>query len=135
MKVLNWCKDGGEQSTVKGLFIIEIKSLFSIVLLRFSDGSRDAFHSHAFNCWSWVLTGKLIEDHINGQKNPLPRTWRELLLGFGTYRTTFHKVTSFGTSWVLSVRGPWSKQWMEYLPDERRLGSLEHGRVEAEARV
>lgn len=130
MKVFSWCKDGGLDSTVSGLFVIEIKSLFSIVLLRFSDGSREAYHSHAFNCWSWVLCGKLIENHLSGQINPLPRTWRERLLGFGTYRTTYHKVVSVGTTWVLSFRGPWIGHWDEYLETEHRSRTLTYGRVE-----
>ena len=45
-------KDGGPDSTV-WMYGIEVKWLFSILLLRFEDGSRDAYHSHAFDCVSW----------------------------------------------------------------------------------
>ncbi len=111
MKFMQWSKDGGPESTVSGLFFVEIKGLFSIVLLRFGDGSRDAYHSHAFNCLSWVLKGKLHEYHKDGRENPLPRT----LLPFWTYRNTFHKVVSEGVSWVFTLRGPWAKTWVEHI--------------------
>ena len=115
MKFMQWSKDGGPESTVSGLFFVEIKGLFSIVLLRFGKGSREAYHSHAFNCFSWVLKGRLREHHKEGGENNLPP--RNRALPFGTYRNTYHKVVSEGVSWVFSVRGPWSKTWKEYLPD------------------
>lgn len=55
MKIFRKMKDGGGDSTVTGYFLIEIKSLFSVVLLRFDGESRDAYHEHAFNCVSWLL--------------------------------------------------------------------------------
>ena len=126
MKLLRYAKDGGPESTVSGFFIVEIKSLFSIVLLRFEDGSRDAYHEHAFNSVSWVLRGKLKEHH----KNRLPNTtyeagWRPVV----TKRSTFHKVTSIGRTWVLSFRGPWSKTWREWVP-QQGYKTLTHGRKE-----
>lgn len=63
MKFLETTKDGGAESTVWAHWLIEIKGLFSVALLRFEDGTRDAFHSHAFNCVSWVLRGCLVEQH------------------------------------------------------------------------
>jgi hypothetical protein len=59
MKLLETTKDGGAESTVWAHWLIEIKSLFSVALLRFEDGTRDAFHSHAFGCVSWVICGRL----------------------------------------------------------------------------
>jgi len=35
--------------------------LFSIVLLRFEGESRSNFHSHAFNAWTWLLSGSMVE--------------------------------------------------------------------------
>ena len=135
MKFMKWDKDGGPDSTVDALYVVEIKPLFSIVLLRFGNGSREAYHSHAFNCWSWVLNGRLIERHMNGRTNALPMTPLQRIFGFGTYRDTFHKVTSIGTTWVFSLRGPWLPNWMEYLETERRMRTLKQGRVETEGMV
>ena len=128
MKFMEWAKDGGTESTVSGLFFVEIKGLFSIALLRFGEGSREAYHSHAFNCFSWVLKGTLREHHLDGTENNLPP--RNRFLPFGTYRDTFHKVVSEGVSWVFSVRGPWAKTWNEYIPDSKKEVVLTTGRVE-----
>lgn len=124
MKLFCKAKDGGPESTVTGYWLIEIKSLFSIVLLKFEDGSRDRFHSHAFSSVNWVLRGRVIEDTIDYKTHyygpsPLPVITR---------RSRFHKVISLGTTWVLSIRGPWSKTWQEYDPNTREFSTLTHGR-------
>jgi len=126
MKFLHYGKDGGEYSTVWGFFLIEIKRLFSIVLLKFEDGSRDAYHNHAFNSISWVLKGELFEIPFTGRCH----THKPGLKPVFTYRDTFHKVVSVGRTWVLSFRGPWAKTWKEYLPSEERNVTLTHGREE-----
>ena len=128
MRFMKWAKDGGPESTVEGFFLIEFKGLLSIVLLRFGEGSREAFHSHAFNCFSWVLKGNMTEFHRNGTENQLPP--RNRLFPFGTYRNTFHKVVSEGVSWVFTVRGPWAKTWNEYIPASKEERILTEGRVE-----
>lgn len=125
MKLLSWGKDGGQDSTVWGLFF-EIKWLFSIVLLRFDNGTRDAYHSHAFSCISWVLKGKLIENHI-GVVRP-QETHTPSLRPVIARRHTFHKVESVGRTWVISFRGPWAKQWTEYDPATNKFVTLTHGR-------
>ena len=61
MKFLFKAKDGGPESKVTGYWLIESKRWFSIALLRFDEGSREAFHTHAFNAISWVLWGELLE--------------------------------------------------------------------------
>lgn len=127
MKLFSRMKDGGEDSTVVGYWLIEIKWLFSIVLLRFDNKSRDAYHTHAFNCINWLLKGELYE-YFHGSyyvKKHLP-SWRYFVVS----RDDFHKVDSVGVSWVLSIRGPWSKYWREYLPQEDRYRYLTSGRVE-----
>lgn len=53
MKLLFKRKDGGQQSTVTGYWLIEWKNVFSIVLLKFEKGTREAYHTHAFNAFSW----------------------------------------------------------------------------------
>jgi hypothetical protein len=116
-------KDGGDESLVTGYWLVEIKSLFSIVLLCFEDGTREAYHNHAFNCFSWVLSGGLLEHHLDGAFEGHGPSCRPFI----TRRSTFHKVRSAGRTWVLSFRGPWSKTWKESINGEER--TLSHGRV------
>lgn len=123
-------KDGGPSSRVDGFWIIRIKSLCTVALLRFSRGSREAFHSHAFNSVSWVLSGALMEVHAGGTGEwHWPR-----LLPIITKRDTFHKVYGLAPSnWVLTFRGPWAKTWKEI--DERGyLVTLTHNRKEMDRR-
>lgn len=118
-------KDGGIESHVTGYWLFEVKWLCSVVLLRFGHGSRESFHSHAFDAVSWVFgPGELREYMIEGPVNEYRRSWRPVL----TFRETFHRVFSYGTTWVLSFRGPWTRQWREYDPRTRRILTLEHGR-------
>jgi len=126
MKILAISKDGGPESTVTGYFLCEFKRYFSIVLLKFEGKSREAYHNHAFNCISWILKGKLIEHNIDDSV----KIYNINLLPIFTYRDTYHKVDSDGVTWVISFRGPWSKTWKEYLPDENRERVLTHGRIE-----
>lgn len=125
MKLFQIAKDGGPESHVSGLFAVEIKRLFSVVLLRFAPGSRDAYHSHAFSCFSWVLRGRLVENHMNGKVDTHDASWRPFI----TRRSTFHKVVSDGTTWVLSFRGPWANSWREYIPASGKHLTLTNGRV------
>lgn len=128
MRLFHVGKDGGPESTVTGYWLVEMKRLFSVAILRFDDGTRDSYHSHAFNSWSWVLSGKLLERFKDGPYNPdvfhLPS-----IRPIHTLRTTFHRVRSFGTTWVLTFRGPWAKQWEEYNPFTNKKSTLEDGRV------
>ena len=124
MKIFSYGKDGGSDSIVSGYWLIEIKPLFSIALLRFGDGSREAFHSHAFNCVSWILKGRLRELHLDGSEQIHKMGLKPIL----TYRDTFHKVFSEGTTWVITFRGPWVKNWKEYLPATKELVTLSSGR-------
>lgn len=129
MRILFYGKDGGRESTVWGLWLVEIKRLFSIVLLRFEHGSREAYHNHAFDCVSWVLRGRLVEFNLGGDIKVYRPSWRPVR----TYRDTFHKVHSDGRTWVLSIRGPWAPTWREYLPCEARFVTLGDGRREVAA--
>ncbi len=126
MRLFFYGKDGGQYSTVWGYWLIEIKSLFSVVLLRFDGKSREAFHTYAFGCFSWVLRGGLQERHRYGRIDAHMPSLRPFI----TRRTTFHKVHSVGRSWVLSFRGPWARTWQEYLPNEDRVVTLSEGRKE-----
>ncbi len=128
MKILSISKDGGPESNVTGYWLIEWKSLFSIALLKFTDGSREAYHSHAFNSISLLLSGLLREDIINNRYRYL-HGLRFIL----TKRETFHKVYSYGTSWVLTFRGPWTKQWKE-IKGNKEI-TLENGRLVVNEKV
>lgn len=118
-------KDGGYESTVTGYWLCEIKSLFSIVLLRFDHGSRDAYHEHAFNSVSWVLKGRLTEDLL--REGCCVNVYTPTVIPVITRRETFHRVRSDGTTWVLSFRGPWAKTWKEFRIDEGEV-TLTNGR-------
>jgi len=120
MKIFSKMKDGGPESRVWGYWLIEWKKLFSIVLLHFKDGSREAYHSHAFNSISWVLRGKLTENRLI---NPyrldditIKTVYRPSFKPIFTERENYHKVESAGNTWVLSFRGPWANYWQEIFP-------------------
>lgn len=123
MKLFKVMKDGGPESHVTGLFLIEIKSLFSVIILKFGEGTREAYHSHAFNAATLWLKGRVTE-HLLGGTN---REWKAGQVKY-TSRNTFHKVFAHVNSYAVSVRGPWSKTWREYLPEEGKFVTLAHGR-------
>lgn len=125
MRVFYKGKDGGYESTVWGYWLVEIKGLFSIVLLCFESGSRDAYHEHAFHAISWVLKGKLYEVLRGGGDRYYSSSLRPVF----TPRSRFHKVVSIGRTWVLSFRGPWTDTWREYRPAHGEV-VLTHGRQE-----
>lgn len=131
MKLFKLMKDGGKESRVWGFFLAEVKSLFSVVLLHFADGSREAFHSHAFNSISWVLKGELKEARITYADGlgdvELDHTYftpsfRPVI----TTRENLHKVVSTGDTYVLSFRGPWVDFWYELVNGD--IIKLTHGR-------
>ena len=124
MKFFHYAKDGGNESTVWGWWLIEAKKYFSIALLCFEDGSREAFHEHAFNSVSWVLKGALFEHFIDQGGN----FYQPSIFPVITRRNTMHKVSSKGRTWVLTFRGPWHDKWREWLPEEQRYQTLTHGR-------
>lgn len=123
MRLFEKSHDGGENSGVTGYFLIELKALFSIVLIKFEKGSREAFHNHAFDAITFWLKGSVLEKHLDG---------RELVWKAGqvkwTPRECFHKVEVQKTAWALCIRGPWQKQWNEVRKD--RFITLENGRKE-----
>lgn len=106
-------KDGGPESKVY-MYGYENKNGYSLLLLRFEDGSRDAFHSHAFGAISWLMKGHLQEYYFTD-----PQKIVAYFPSFHPIMTPFHlihKVVSFGRSWVLSLRGPWKRTWLEFNP-------------------
>jgi hypothetical protein len=130
-------KDGGPDSRV-WCWGFEFKRLFSVLLLKFGEGSREAFHTHAFNSVSLVLRGALHEvqmDEVTTELGPTQLTrhirhapsWRPVF----TYRDTFHMVEGRApATWVLTLRGPWVNNWREFITEGARHIRLTHGRKE-----
>jgi hypothetical protein len=115
--VLETSKDGGPESTVWAHWLFECKGFGSIVLLRFEDGSREAYQSHAFNSLSWLLSGGLVEDRIDEDADWTGHrvtTYLPSAYPIITTRDNCHMVQSVGRSWVLSFRGPWASTWQEH---------------------
>lgn len=124
MKLLYVGKDGGPESNCYGYWLVEIKSLFSIALLKFDGLSRETFHTHAFHSVSWLLRGVLDEEFVDRKVTMYFPSFFPIL----TKRTTLHRVSSIGTSWVLTFRGPWTKYWREWNPATDYLTTLTDGR-------
>lgn len=124
MKIFKYAYDGGKDSTVTGFWIVEIKSFFSIVLLKFAKGSRENYHSHAFNAFTWFLHGEVREEHVDGTV----KHWKPSFKPKWTPKTCFHKVHAEKDTWALSIRGKWDKTWFEYNKNQNMLLTLENGR-------
>lgn len=124
-KVLTKRSDGGKDSGVTAYFLIEWKKVFSVGLLHFRTGSREAFHSHAFHALTWWLKGGVTEIHhlTNEKKEFYPSLVPKL-----TKRNCFHKVEAHQNTWALTFRGPWKDVWQEYRPTG--YVTLTHGRQE-----
>lgn len=125
-------KDGGPKSTVTGFWLVEWKSVFSIVILCFHKGSREAYHSHAFNALTWWLKGEVDEHvllHPGIGDTTQVLTWRPSLFPKFTPRGHTHKVYGIADrTCALSIRGPWAKTWIEYIPATNEFVTLTHGR-------
>lgn len=122
MRLFSKSHDGGKDSGVTGYFLIEIKPLFSIVLLKFNKGTRDAFHNHAFNALTIWLKGSVLEHMIDGTINK----WQAGNIKY-TPRNNFHKVEALTNTWALTFRGPWLNRWNE--SRDNKLTTLTHGRI------
>lgn len=123
MKLLSKSPDGGKHSGVTGFFLVEVKPLFSIVLLHFNEGTREAFHEHAFNAVTLWLKGRVREHHLSGETKEF--TAGDVKI---TRRETFHKVEALEDTWAISVRGPWADRWREWR--HGKFVTLTHGRKE-----
>lgn len=126
MKFFSKSKDGGPESPVDAFFLFEIKSICSVALLRFNQGGREAYHTHAFNAWTWFLCGDMVEQDVNGEFYCYERS----ILPKVTRRSKNHRVRAFKTSWALTIRGPWSKTWTETVDGKNIV--LTHGRKRVE---
>ena len=124
MRILQKTKDGGKESTVDAYFLIELKGLFSIALLKFNKGSRNNYHNHAFNAWTWFIKGDMAEHDISGTTKVYKRSWLPKI----TKRGNFHKVVAKSPSWCFTIRGKWKDEWKEYNPHTGETITLTHGR-------
>jgi len=125
MKFLTKMKDGGPNSPVDGYFLFEIKWLCSIVFLRFNKGRREAFHTHAFNAFTWFIKGDMEEEDVKGSLYKYSRG----ILPKITRRSKYHRVKATEDSWCISLRGPWYNTWTEFNPLTVKTTILTHGRV------
>ena len=123
MRIFEKTKDGGELSTVDAYFLIELKGLFSIALLKFNKGSRVNYHSHAFNALTWFIKGDMTEHVLGG----IVRKYKRSLIPKLTGKSVMHKVVAKETSWCLTIRGKWDKTWEEYDPTTKKYITLESG--------
>lgn len=121
MRIFTKAKDGGPNSPVDAYFLIECKKLFSIAILKFNKGAREAYHTHAFDAYTWFICGELLEQDINGS---LYLYARSLMPKF-TPKNKNHRVIADKTSWCLTIRGPWSDTWTE--DTDEKTTTLTHG--------
>ena len=123
MRIFNKTKDGGPDSPVDAYFLFEFKRFGSVALLRFNKGSREAYHTHAFNAYTWFLWGNMCEELKGGSRSYYSRS----LFPKVTLRSKNHRVIADKTSWCFTIRGPWVSTWTEDLGDTKI--TLTHGRI------
>jgi hypothetical protein len=124
MKLFQFGTDGGKDSGVTGFWFCEFKNFFSVALLHFKKGTRENYHSHAFNAYSFFLKGKVEEQHLNED----PIIWTPSLYPKYTPRSTFHRLNALEDTYCLTFRGAWSKTWFEYNPETKEYIELTNGR-------
>ena len=124
--------DGGKDSGVTGYFLIEWKILFSIGILHFNKGSREAYHTHAFNALTWWLKGSITEERLYTQPSNLleykQKDFKPSLIPKYTTKDNFHKVIAHENSYALTFRGRWNDTWKEF--KNGKFITLTHGRKE-----
>lgn len=125
MKILKKSSDGGKNSGVTAYFLIEWKKLFSIALLRFSDGTRKNYHTHAFDAITWFVKGKGVEEQRLGFGN---KHFSPSFIPKITRKDNFHRIKSIGTNWAITFRGRWQNHWSEYNAEKNEYILLTHGR-------
>lgn len=124
MRFFEKAKDGGCESPVDAYFLCEIKPVFSIALLKFNKGSRENYHTHAFDAWTWFICGELAEQDVNGNMYEYKRS----LLPKVTLRSKNHRVIAARDSWCFTLRGRWLSTWTEYNEDRDKTITLTNGR-------
>lgn len=129
MRFFEKVKDGGPESPVTAYVLIEIKPLFSIMLLRFpSYEMRENFHSHAFSALTFWIKGEVVEEQLGMD----PRTYIAPAFKLTPW-WNMHRIKAITNAWAISFRGPWRDTWQEYRannPPDSRFVTLTHGRKE-----
>jgi hypothetical protein len=132
MMFFKWnAKDGGPDSPVS-FYGIEIKCLFSIGVLKFSEGRRESFHTHAFEALTWFLSGSLEEQRLWSVSlygtNVEFLSYTKSLLPKYTSKDNMHRVLAKKESLCFTLRGPWAINWKEYEPIKRVITTFSAGR-------
>lgn len=123
--------DGGKDSGVTAYFLIEWKMFFSIGILHFRKGTREAYHNHAFNALTWWLKGNVTEERITNPTFNKGISLKDYKISFipkYTSRDNFHKIRAHTDTYALTFRGPWNDTWKEF--KNNKLITLTHGRKE-----
>lgn len=110
--------------------LIEIKSLFSIILTHLGPNGSTFNHTHPFNAITIWLYGFAVE----GLSEPFKFTQKVLHPGTIKYTegAKMHSITSGSKgAWFLTFRGPWGDKWLEVSSDGK-LHTLTHGRKEVQ---
>lgn len=131
MKLFQKASDGGKDSGVSAYFLIEWKRFFSIALLHFNTGTREAYHSHAFNALTLWLKGEVEEQRLEFPLlSPKCRLLTTKRYEGGDWKLTtrdnMHRVKALTPAWALTFRGPWSDTWQE--DRSGTIVTLTHGR-------
>lgn len=123
-KILSVSPDGGKDSGVTAYFLIEWKPVFSIAILHFKPGTREAYHNHAFNALTWWLKGNVTELSLDKTE----RHFKPSLKPKFTPWNNFHKILAHENTYALTLRGPWYDWWMEF--KDGKFTMYTHGRKE-----
>jgi hypothetical protein len=125
--------DGGRESGVIGYFLIEWKILFSIGLLHFKEGSRENYHSHAFNACTWWLKGYVTENSLEYMYKEeryvlgKPKNFSPSIKPKLTFRDKVHKIFAYEDTLAITFRGPWQNTWFE-VNSKNEIIVMTHGR-------
>jgi len=122
--------DGGKDSGVRAYFLIEWKILFSIGLLHFKEGSRDNYHSHAFNACTWWVKGDVLEETRTSTEEGSHHSFLSFTPSVKpkiTKRNKVHRVLAHKNTWAITFRGPWHDTWYEITPENEKI-TMTHGR-------
>jgi len=125
MRILQKTKDGGPNSPVDAYFLIESKRFGSIALLKFNPGTREAYHTHAFDALTWFICGNMWEQgYLSKRLTQYHRSiWPKC-----TLKEDNHRVVCLKPSWAFTLRSPWKDTWTETKKGKKT--TLTHGRKE-----
>lgn len=132
MKLFTKMKDGGPESPVTAYVLIEYKPLFSIMFLKFRKGTREEYHTHAFNALTLFIVGKMFEERlhlgINNDYFKIVKRYKKSIFPKITTKDNLHRITAKKDSWCFTIRGPWVNTWYEYNELTNTKTYLTHGR-------